>query len=88
MLRRQQRAFDGVFSEKWGESAFAWPQRISLHCEAARRDGILRGCLELIPHKASSEGMIYTSQDKEDLYSRKWILFLNGFEADGWLLVN
>lgn len=48
--------------------AFGWPQRISFHLRAVLRDDILRKCLELIPPMASFEGMIYTSQDKEDLY--------------------
>lgn len=48
--------------------AFWQPQRISFHGRAALRDDVLRECLELIPQRASFEGMIYTSQDKEDLY--------------------
>lgn len=44
------------------------PQRISFHRRAVVRDDILRECLELIPQRASFKGMIYTSQDKEDLY--------------------
>lgn len=48
--------------------AFGRPQRISFRHRAVLRDDILRKCLELIPQMASFEGMIYTSQDKEDLY--------------------
>lgn len=48
--------------------AFGQPQRISFYRRAVLRDDILRKCLELILQMASFEGMIYTSQDKEDLY--------------------
>lgn len=48
--------------------AFWQPQRISFRLRAVLRDDVLRECLELIPQRASFEGMIYTSQDKEDLY--------------------
>lgn len=52
------------------------------------RDDVLRERIELIPQRTSYKGMIYTSQDKEDLYKRKWIPFLNCFEKDRWLPVN
>lgn len=48
--------------------AFGQPQRISFHHRAVLRDDILSECLELIPQRASFKRMIYTTQDKEDLY--------------------